>query len=171
MNTIYMYTHMTKPKIFFSKSIRKFIFIILLINIVLFQLLINQHFLFISLPLFITFTIISSLFNLFSIYYYFLTCSKDPGIIPINYKDYSLCNSAFINTDQIMKDYLKMESDKKINEENASNEKLIEVSEVKVDKIRPHIFTKRDCITCNIKKPPSVSHCSKCMICVFGFDQ
>jgi palmitoyltransferase ZDHHC9/14/18 len=67
----------------------------------------------------------------------------EPGIIPRNYSKYS-------------------------NDQEENDKYNIEQGEYVT---RPRIYTQRFCYTCNIIRPPKVSHCYTCDNCVNNFDQ
>lgn len=73
--------------------------------------------------------------------YLILSFITEPGIIPRNHPD-----------------HIKKE-DYKVNIVNTNDDEVI-----------PSIFTERVCTTCNIIRPPKVSHCSACDNCVINFD-
>ena len=76
-------------------------------------------------------------------YYLIFSYITEPGIIPRNCPEYAI----------------------RENEKNEVNEKISEE-----EKEKPRIFTERKCQTCNIIRPPGVSHCFICDNCVFNFD-
>lgn len=70
-----------------------------------------------------------------------LSFITEPGIIPRNHPDHIIKENS------------------KVPIANSNDEEVI-----------PSIFTERVCTTCNIIRPPKVSHCSACDNCVINFD-
>ena len=125
---------------------------------------------------------------IFTIYNYLCVFFIEPGIIPRNSQNFQIniteSNSEKIkisisneennkNISKIMKNYKDLTPQceknalKNINQitETDSNENNINLN----DSI-PYIFQKKPCVTCNIIRPETCSHCSICDNCIIGMD-
>ncbi len=125
---------------------------------------------------------------IFTIYNYLCVFFIEPGIIPRNSQNFQMniteSNSEKIkisisneennkNISKIMKNYKDLTPQceknalKNTNQitETDSNENNINLN----DSI-PYIFQKKPCVTCNIIRPETCSHCSICDNCIIGMD-
>ena len=144
--------------------------------------------------------IINLLFAFITIFNYLASFCKEPGIIPKRSKDFQIKQSeehqpinkeSPINKDnennnkEVLlvspsssderialdkKNIQNKNENKKTNENNQTNNNDNNKEDQKINPT-PNIFTKRECKTCFIIRPPTASHCSICGNCVLGFDQ
>lgn len=109
---------------------------------------------------YITIAYLTIYINVIVIILHFICYFSDPGIILKNNKDienYDNTKSAIrVNTNNTGYDALK-----------STEESTLDANSLDI----PSIYKTRDCLTCNIQRPPLSSHCKICNNCVLNFDQ
>ena len=126
--------------------------------------------------------IICSISFFFTNFFMILSFIIEPGIIPRKcpeflrkdeFKDIeNKTNNEINNYNDNNNIENKINEEKNIDENKEIKEKKInkKIKEKKNEEIIPRIFRERECITCNIIRPPGASHCRICDNCVLGFD-
>ena len=128
--------------------------------------------------------IICSVSFFFTNFFMILSFIIEPGIIPRKCPEFSKINvyndkekktnndMNINNDDNDAGKENKIKEEKNIDENKEIKEKKLngKIKEKNNEEIIPRIFRERECVTCNIIRPPGASHCRICDNCVMGFD-